>query len=153
MSFYVSQAGISSVAAKRTLVGAKRSTRWRAVGVALFAVAFSTSAHATTGLLCTPIAGAGPKLSLMVGAEGVMGGAVYERGRWLSSMGHKDAPFTMVQGSINRKEARLDLVGRGASRSKVRLRVRMLPLNPRGISASGTLQRLGRTYRVNCVQD
>lgn len=82
-----------------------------------------------------------------------MGAALFEGGRWLSSM-DKNAPFTMVRGSIDRKEARLDLVGRGASRSKVRLRVRMLTIHPpRWIQASGTLQRLGRTYRVNCVQD
>ena len=125
--------------------------RWN-MSFAVFAVAFSASAHATTGLLCTPITGSGPKLSLIVGAESVVGAALYERGRWLSTM-DKDAPFTVVQGSINRKYARVDLVSRRANRTKVRLRVRMLPLYPRGISASGTLQLRGRTYRVNCVQD
>lgn len=142
-----------TLAGKRAPALARRSARGRAVGLALLAMAFPTLAHATTGLLCTPITGAGPKFSLMVGAEGIIGGALFERGRWLSSMEHKNAPFTIVQRSINQREARLDLVSRGASRSKVRLRVRMLPLHPPGIEASGTLQRLGRTYRVNCVQD
>ena len=128
------------------------SLRRLSMSFAVLAIALSASAHATTGLLCTPIAGAGPKLSLIVGAEGVMGAALYERGRWLLTM-DKDAPFTVMRGSINRKHARVDLVSRRANRTKVRLRVRMLPLHPRGISASGTLQRFGRTYRVNCVQD
>lgn len=120
--------------------------------LAFVGVAFPTPAHATTGLLCAPVTGAVPKLSVIIGADGVIGAALFERGRWQSSM-DKNAPFTMARGSIDRKEARVDLVSRTASRSKVLLRVRMLPLHPKGISASGTLQRLGRTYQVNCVQD
>lgn len=123
------------------------------VAFACLALAIPTSACATTGLLCTPITGGDPKLSIIIGAEGVMGAALFERGRWLSTM-ERNAPFKMMTGSIDKRHARVDLVGRGADRSKVRLRVIMLPSHRRRwTAASGTLRRLGRTYRVRCVQD
>lgn len=127
--------------------------RGSSMSLAVLGVTLPASAHATTGLLCTPIAGAGPKLSIIVGAEGVMGAALFEGGRWLSSY-ETNGAFTMVKGSLDGRYARVDLVGRGAKRSKVRLRVTMHPSKPpRWVLATGTLRRLGRTYRVDCVQD
>lgn len=152
VSIYASRAVASSWTAKRTFSSARQSARRRAVGLALFAVVFPTSALATSGLLCTPIGGAGPKLSLVIG-EGLAGVNLIERGRILSTFDKKRA-FKIAQSWIDERDVRLDLVNRIANRHEVRLRASFDKRQTRGpTSASGTLQRLGRTYRVRCIED
>lgn len=120
-------------------------------GVALFGMA--TSAQATGGLVCRPVSGAGPTLSLVIGrgASSVIAGANLRQGHgWRSTFAKADG-LTIAQSWIDEERLLLDLADANAMWFEARLRARFVR-EGRQRPAIGTLVRSGRTYRVRCVE-
>lgn len=120
---------------------------------AVLGLGLSTPALATGGLLCRPVAGEGPTLSLVIGhgaGPGIVGANLSESGRVRSTLGDR-APLRIGQGWIDPQRVWLDLTDGPAMRYEARLRATFQP-RLRGRPALGTLSRNGRTYRVRCVE-
>ena len=109
-------------------------------------------AHATQGLLCRTAAGEGPRLSLVIGAGGIVGASLDEQGEWVSTM-VPDAPLILTQAWIDREQAMADIADPRWDRV-AELRVRFEPpARGRATTATGTLTLRGRTLRVRCEED
>ena len=110
----------------------------------------SSPALATGGFLCTPEKGAGPSISLIIGngiPGGVIGAAVKENGRWLSTMTPNDR-LVLKQSWIDRQHTWVDIIHAKTGATEAQLRVRN-----QGFGGVGTLVRKGRTWKVRCRQD
>jgi hypothetical protein len=119
-----------------------------AVAAILFAVA---PAHATQGLLCRPASGKTPRLSLVIGAGGIVGASLDEKKGWVSTMA-ANGPLILTQGWIDGEQVLADIADRKWDRV-ARLQVRFQPLvrgQPR--AATGTLVLRGRPYRIRCEE-
>ena len=120
-----------------------------AAAVLLFA---AIPAHATQGLLCRPLAGERPRLSLVIGAGGIVGASLDEKGEWVSTMA-RDPSLILTQAWMDREQALADITDSKWDRV-ARLRVRFQPpVRRQPATATGTLELRGRTHRVRCVED
>jgi hypothetical protein len=118
--------------------------------IAAAALCCSAPAFATGGFLCSPAAGDGPSISLVIGhgiPGGVIGAAIREDSRWRSTMSPGEG-LVLDQWWIDRERTWVDLVHPKTGAYEARLRVRNA-----GFGGSGTLYRKGRTYAVRCRQD
>ncbi len=112
----------------------------------------ATPAHATQGLLCRAASGERPRLSLVIGAGGIVGASLDEQGEWVSTM-VPEAPLILTQAWIDREQAMADIADSRWDRV-AELRVRFEPPAPgRVTTALGTLTLRGRTIRVRCEED
>jgi hypothetical protein len=108
--------------------------------------------QATQGLLCSPASGKLPRISLVIGAGGIAGASLDEKGRWISATA-RGPQLILAQSWIDRKQVMADIVSPGWDRI-AELRARFeppLPRKPR--TARGTLTLRGRVIRVRCVED
>ena len=124
------------------------------VAAALAAASLSAPALATGGLLCRPIGGAGPKLSLVIGhgyAPGIACANLMESGRWLSTCGPDD-PLQVARSWMDRQRVWIDIIDRRSGREEAKLRALVQP-KQRIHTALGTLTRRGKTYKVRCQED
>jgi hypothetical protein len=120
--------------------------RYAIAAAALFC---SAPAFATGGLLCSPVDGKGPAISLVIGhgiPGGVVGAAIKEGGRWRSTMQAGDG-LVLDQWWIDRERTWVDLVHLETGASEAQLRIRN-----QGFGGAGTLVRKGRTYQMRCLQ-
>ena len=109
-------------------------------------------AYATQGLLCRPMSGERPRLSLVIGAGGIAGASLDEKGHWVSTAA-TNPKLILAQAWIDRQQVLADIVAPNWD-SVARLRVRFLPaVRRQPATASGTLWLRGRTLRVRCVED
>ena len=119
------------------------------LGALLFA---ATPAHATQGLLCRPLSGVGPRLSLVIGAGGIVGASLDEKGEWVSTLARSPS-LILAQAWIDREQVLADLADSKWDRV-ARLRVRFEPPVPRQpAAATGRLELRGHSFAVRCVQD
>lgn len=121
-----------------------------ALSAAALMFASAGPASATGGLLCSPISGKGPSISLVIGhgiSGGIIGAALKENGRWRSTM-QPDVPMVLQRSWIDREQTWVVIVHRITGAPEAQLRVRN-----RGFGGTGTLVRRGRTYQVRCRQD
>ena len=113
----------------------------------------SAPALATGGLLCKPVAGAGPQLSLVIGhhyAPGIACANLREGGRWHSTCGANDR-LMIGRSWLDRQRVWVDIIDRGNGRDEAKLRAVVVPKQRTHI-ALGTLTRRGRTYKVRCEE-
>jgi hypothetical protein len=125
-----------------------------ATAAALPLLCLSAPALATGGLLCRPVEGTGPALSIVIGhgiGVGVAGANLLEEGRIRSTFKEQDA-LRVGQSWIDSKRVWLDLVDPRGATYEVRLRADFQP-RMRFRPALGTLSRQGRTWRVRCEED
>jgi hypothetical protein len=117
--------------------------------IGLGALAAATPAQATTGLLCRPVAGDGPRLHLVIGtaAGGIFAAHLTIDGRTQSTM-TGDSRIALGQSWIDRRLLMVDIADRNLERIEARLRARF---GRNGI-ATGTLEVAGRTVRVRCEE-
>ncbi len=109
-------------------------------------------ALATQGLLCRPATGQTPRLSLVIGAGGIAGASLDEKGTGWVSTTERDARLILTQSWIDSAQVLADITDAKLDRV-ARLRVRFEPpvrRQPR--AATGTFDLRGRTYRVRCVE-
>jgi len=122
---------------------------------ALLLFVSASPALATAGLLCRPVRGDGPTLSLVIGhgiGNGVAGANLFEAGRDRSTFREAD-DLALGQSWIDRQRVWVDLTDRNALRYEGRLRVAFEPPRRRqSTTALGTFVRNGRTYRVRCEE-
>ena len=124
--------------------------RYQAPAV-LLAMFLAAPAHATQGLLCRPVSGEGPRISLVIGAGGIAGASLDEDGHWVSTM--TDGPLILAQAWIDREQVMADIVDPGWDRV-AELRARFEPpARGRPTTARGTLTLRGRTFPVRCQED
>ena len=110
-----------------------------------------TPAHATQGLLCRAVAGKAPRISLVIGAGGIAGASLDERGRWVSTSAEGD--LRLAQAWIDREQVLVDLIIGPKWEQVARLRVRFdPPARGKPNSARGILTLRGRTHRVRCAE-
>lgn len=108
-------------------------------------------ALATQGLLCRPVSGEYPRISLVIGAGGIAGASLDEHGGWVT-LG-PDTDLILTQAWIDRQQVMADIAGPGWNRV-AELRVRFQsPVRGRPQFALGTLTLRGRTHRIRCEQD
>jgi hypothetical protein len=125
--------------------------RAAAVLTALGCLLAAAPAQATQGLLCRPESGARPRISLVIGAGGIAGASIDERGHWVTV--GPETGLTLAQAWIDREQVLADIVGPSWERV-AQLRVRFDPPAPRKPRiARGTLTLRGRTYVVRCQED
>jgi hypothetical protein len=120
---------------------------------AFLAACLSAPALATGGLLCKPVTGAGPALSLVIGhsyAPGIVCANLKEAGRWHSTCGEND-PLMIARSWVDRQRVWVDIIDRQDGRDQAKLRALVQP-RQRVHTALGTLTRRGRTYKVRCVE-
>lgn len=118
-------------------------------------LAASTPAIATTGYRCEPVAGASPRLHLVVGravAPQVVA-ARLDDGRLLTTQpnGAVSPTLVIVRSWIDGQRLWIDLADAQAIRWEGQLRASWQP-RLRGRPATGTFVRGGRTYRVRCTE-
>jgi len=116
----------------------------------------ATPAAATTGYRCEPVAGAGPRLHLVVGhavAPQIVAAARLDDGRLLTTQPDGAVPPTLVivRSWIDKQRLWIDLADAQAMRWEGQLRASWQP-RLRGRPAAGTFVRGGRTYRVRCTE-
>jgi hypothetical protein len=109
-------------------------------------------AKATQGLVCHPAAAKLPRISLVIGAGGIAGASLDEKGGWISTMA-RDPQLILAQAWIDREQVMADIVSPGWHRvAELRARFdRPDPRKPR--TARGTLRLRDRTIPVRCVED
>ncbi len=109
----------------------------------------SIPALATGGLLCKPVNGKGPALSLVIphGPWGISGASLDEGRGWRSS-GKLEHQLILSQGWIDRERVWVDLADGRTLERFAALRARMS-----GHEALGTLTLRGRVWRVRCVDN
>jgi hypothetical protein len=125
----------------------------RAIAAAFVAASLSAPAFATGGLLCKPVSGAGPQLSLVIGygdAPGIVCANLKEGGRWHSTCGPND-PLIMARRWLDRERVWVDIIDRSEGRDQVKLRALVQP-KQRIHTALGTLTRRGKSYKVRCEE-
>ena len=125
-----------------------------ALALAISALALSSPALATGGLLCKPTSGSGPWLSLTIGhgyVNGIVCANLKEGGRWLSACQPTDR-LAIDQRWIDRERVWVNVVDRNNGRDEAKLRARVQP-KQRIHTALGTLTRRSKTYKVRCVED
>ena len=102
-------------------------------------------AHATQGLLCRPVSGSGPTLSLILAAGGGIAGAnLMERpgaGTW--------ERIDVRQSWIDEQRVWVDLTDEGRLEDEGRLRGTFVRTG-RFWHVAGTFVRKGRLYRIRC---
>jgi hypothetical protein len=109
-------------------------------------------AHATQGLLCRPASGKLPRISLVIGAGGIAGASLDEKGTWVSTMA-RDPRLILAQDWIDRQQVMADIVNPRWDRV-AELRARFDPPAPRKPrTARGTLKLRGRVIPVRCIED
>jgi hypothetical protein len=109
-------------------------------------------AYATQGLLCRPASSKLPRISLVIGAGGIAGASLDEKGGWISTM-DRDPRLILAQAWIDRKQVMADIVSPRWDRI-AELRARFEPPAPRKPrTAHGTLKLRGRIIPVRCVED
>ena len=124
-----------------------------AIACAVFALAVSSPALATGGLLCTPTSGVGPQLSLTIGhsyASSIVCANLRERGRWLSACQPQDR-LMIARSWMDGQLVWVDIIDRNNGRQEAKLRAAVKP-KQRIHTALGTLSRRGKTYKVRCVE-
>jgi hypothetical protein len=124
-----------------------------ATAAALLAAGLSAPALATGGLLCKPVTGAGPHLSLVIGhghAPGIVCANLKEAGRWHSTCGEND-PLIMARRWLDSQRVWVDIIDRREGRNQAKLRALVQP-KQRIHTALGTLTRRGKTYKVRCEE-
>ena len=113
----------------------------------------TTPAHATQGLLCRPLSGSGPTLSLLLAAGGGVGGAHVMEGRF-----SRDAPATawrpvpVRQSWIDEHRVWVDLTDEARMRDEGKLRA-VFVRSGRSWHVAGSFVRGGRVHRVRCEED
>jgi hypothetical protein len=119
-----------------------------AAAILLAALAAASPAHATQGLLCSPVAGAGPSVSVVIGAgPGIAGVSLREAG---GDWRHADGSGIAIgQSWLDRERLWIDIVDASAIDVVARVRV----TRSGNGSFAGTLEHRGRTHRVRCVED
>ena len=113
----------------------------------------SSPAFATGGLLCKPVSGAGPHLSLVIGhsyAPGIVCANIREGGRWHSTCAPTDR-LEIARRWLDRQRVWVDIIDRRKGRDEAKLRAVVVPKH-RVHTALGTLTRRGKTYKVRCVE-
>jgi hypothetical protein len=122
------------------------------VAAAVAAVVWASPAHATQGLSCRPASGEVPRISLVIGAGGIVGASLDEGSGWISTMA-LDPPLILAQAWIDREQVLVDILSPGWDRV-AQLRVRFeRPVRGRPQTARGTLTLRGRTVQIRCQQD
>jgi hypothetical protein len=125
--------------------------RYAIAATALLLLA-AAPAKATQGLLCHHASAKLPRISLVIGAGGIAGASLEEKGGWISTMA-RDPQLILAQGWIDREQVMADIVGQGWHRV-AELRARFEPPDPRKPrTARGTLRLRGRTIPVRCIED
>ena len=120
--------------------------------IALPLLVAATPAPATQSLLCVPVAGEWPRLSLVIGAGGIAGASLDEGGGWVSTM-VREAPLTLTQAWIDREQVMADIAGPTGDRL-AQLRARFEPfVRGRPTTSTGTLTVRGRTFAVRCEEN
>ena len=125
----------------------------RAFALALAALTLSSPGLATGGLLCKPVSGTGPWLSLVIGhsyAPGIVCANLKEGGRWISSCQEKDR-MMVARSWLDRQRVWIDIIDRNNGRDEAKLRAVVQP-KQRFHTALGTLTRRNKTYKVRCVE-
>jgi len=118
--------------------------------LAMFAAA---PALATQGLLCRPVSGSGPTLSLVLAAGGGVGGASLMEGRYSRSAPPVAwRPVPVRQSWIDEHRVWVDLTDDPRMSDEGRLRGTFVRTG-RFWHVAGTFVRNGRLYRVRCEQD
>ena len=113
-----------------------------AMAAAAAALLGSSPSFATSGLRCTPVAGKGPALDLIIG---------HGAGSAVVSARLGGQALSIAQSWIDSRYVWLDLTDAPALRYEAKLRAVFQP-RLKGRPAVGTLVRNGRTYRVRCVE-
>jgi hypothetical protein len=124
-----------------------------AIACALSVLAVSSPALATGGLLCKPISGAGPQLSLTIGhsyASSIVCANLREGGRWLSTC-QPPGRLMIARSWMDGQLVWVDIIDRDNGRQEAKLRAVVKP-KQRIHTALGTLTRRGKTYKVRCVE-
>ena len=124
------------------------------IAIAALTLAIASPALATGGLLCKPVSGAEPWLSLTIGhgyAGGIACANLKEGGRWQSACQPTDR-LAIARSWIDRQRVWLDIVDRKEGRDEAKLRALVQP-KQRIHTAIGSLTRRGRTYKVRCIED
>ena len=120
--------------------------------VAALLLIAATPVQATQGLLCRAAGGDGPRLSIVIGAGGIVGASLDEGGGWVSTT-VQGGPLMLPQAWIDGEQVLADIVSERWDRV-ARLRVRFDPPAPRQPrSATGTLALRGRDWPVRCEED
>ena len=126
-----------------------------AIPALLLAVAAATPAHATGGMLCTPVSGRGPVVAFGFGhtiAPHVLSASIEDGPLTLRTGGLIETAtlrsLVVGQSWIDRQGVKLDLVDPNVERFEGQLRA---TFRRDGIAA-GTFTRNGRTYRVRCEE-
>lgn len=118
--------------------------------VALAFAILATPAHATIGLLCKPLRGEGPAVSLVFGAGadgGIAAVNLKEGPGWRSSYKKEDR-LLLTRSSRDGAWIRANFLDARKPQRPGRLQVRIS-----GYRAAGTLSFGGRSIAVRCVQD
>jgi alkanesulfonate monooxygenase SsuD/methylene tetrahydromethanopterin reductase-like flavin-dependent oxidoreductase (luciferase family) len=122
-----------------------------AIVVALTATGLSTPALATSGYLCRPVSGAGPRLSVVIGSgagPAVAAASLIEGNVTRSSMGERRR-IAIAQSWLDGYRLWIDITDTDAMRYEARLRAQFTGTG-RARRLTGTLVRGGRTYRIRC---
>jgi hypothetical protein len=117
---------------------------------AAVALALSSPASATIGLLCKPLGGGRPHVGVVfgAGADGGIGAVnLKEGGGWRSSWRKEDG-LVLTRSSVGRPWVEADFLDKKGPQRRGRLRVRIS-----GHTASGTFFLDGRAWKVRCMQD
>jgi len=128
-------------------------TRYVAAAAAVFGITVSSASHATGGLACRPLNGAGPSLNLVIGhgiPSGLVSVTLTERARSISTF-DKPQVIAIDQSWINSQIVWLDLVDVRSGVRVVRLRASSAKRS-RIPAYTGTLARHGRITRVRCIE-
>lgn len=126
-----------------------------AIPAALAAACLSVPALATGGLLCQPVSGGGPKLSLVIGhgyASSIVCANVMDSlsDRWQSTCGAKDR-LMVARSWLDRQRVWVDIIDRRDGRDEAKLRALVVP-KQRMHTSLGTLTRRGKSYKVRCLE-
>lgn len=114
----------------------------------------ATPAFATGGMLCRPVSGEGPALSLVIGhgvPGAIVGASLIEPGATRSTMG-ENAPLLLAQAWMDDELLLVDLADPQALCRIARLRARFHTAGRGPVTATGTLAVAGRAIRVRCVE-
>lgn len=124
-----------------------------AFAFALSSLALASPAIATGGLLCKPVSGKGPWLSLTIGfgyASSIVCASLKEGGPWISACG-PNGRLAVARQWLDRQRVWVDIIDQRNGRDEAKLRAIVQP-KQRIHTALGTLTRRSRTYKVRCVE-
>ncbi len=125
------------------------------IAALVLALLAASPAHATAGLQCRPVSGSGPVLEIVIGhgaGPAVTGVTLREHKRLLSIPRRAGGdPLVVQQSWIDRQRLWLDLVDAQAMRYEAKLRA-TFGTGRRASTATGTLVRGGKTYKVRCSE-